>query len=86
MNEREESGEREFAAELRLRPERPPVTRLSRRVLSALAVLAAISVSGALIWALYQGQRKSTSTTESICSTGPLTSLAMGLVERARRS
>jgi type IV secretion system protein TrbI len=56
--------DRDLAAELRLRPERPPVTRLSRRVLIALATVAAISVSGALIWALYQGQRKTTGTTE----------------------
>jgi type IV secretory pathway VirB10-like protein len=56
--------DRDLAAELRLRPERPPVTRLSPRVLIALATVAAISVSGALIWALYQGQRKTTGTTE----------------------
>jgi type IV secretion system protein VirB10 len=53
-----------LAAELRLRPERPPVTRLSRRVLMALAALAMISVSAALIWALSQGQTKSTGATE----------------------
>ena len=51
---------RDLAAELRLRPERPPVMRLSRRVLMALVAFATISVSGALIWALSQGQRKST--------------------------
>jgi type IV secretory pathway VirB10-like protein len=56
--------DRDLAADLRLRPERPPVTRLSRRMLIALATVAAISVSGALIWALYQGQRKTTGTTE----------------------
>jgi len=64
VNEREQSDEREVPAELRLRPERPPVTRLSRRVLTTLAALAAISVSGALIWAFYQGQRKSAGTSE----------------------
>jgi type IV secretion system protein VirB10 len=53
-----------LAAELRLRPERPPVTRLSRRVLMALAAFAVISVSAALIWALSQGQRKSIGATE----------------------
>jgi type IV secretion system protein TrbI len=53
-----------LAAELRLRPERPPVTRLSRRVLITLVVVAVVSVSGALIWALSQGQRKSTESTE----------------------
>jgi type IV secretion system protein VirB10 len=41
---------------LQLRPERPPVTRLSRKVLMGLATIAAITVSGALIWALYQGR------------------------------
>jgi type IV secretory pathway VirB10-like protein len=56
--------DRDLAAELRLRPERPPVTRLSRRVLIGLAAVAAISVSSALIWALYQGQRKTTGGTE----------------------
>lgn len=54
----------DLAAELRLRPERPPVTRLSRRVLMTLVVFAIVSVSGALIWALSQGQRKSTGATE----------------------
>jgi len=53
-----------LAAELRLRPERPPVTRLSRRVLMVVAAFAMISVSAALIWALSQGHRKSTGATE----------------------
>jgi type IV secretion system protein TrbI len=56
--------DRDLAAELRLRPDRPPVTRLSRRVLMGLAAVVAISVSSALIWALYQGQRKPTGGTE----------------------
>ncbi len=52
-----QSGQdRDLTAELHLRPERPPVTRLSRRVLMGLATFAAITVSGALIWALYQGR------------------------------
>jgi type IV secretory pathway VirB10-like protein len=46
------------AAELRLRPERPPVTRLSRKVLMGLVAIAAITVASALIWALYQGRDK----------------------------
>lgn len=54
----------DLAAELRLRPDRPPVTRLSRRVLIALVALATVSVCGALIWALSSGQRKSTAATE----------------------
>jgi type IV secretory pathway VirB10-like protein len=56
--------DRDLAADLRLRPERPPVTRLSRRVLMGLAAVAAISVSSALIWGLYQGHMKSTARTE----------------------
>jgi type IV secretory pathway VirB10-like protein len=47
-----------LTAELHLRPDRPPVTRLSRKVLMGLATIAAITVSGALIWALYQGRDK----------------------------
>jgi type IV secretion system protein VirB10 len=49
----------EPAAALRLRSERPPVMRLSRKVLTGLAGIAAITVAGALIWALYQGNKKS---------------------------
>jgi type IV secretion system protein TrbI len=56
--------DRDLVAELRLRPERPPVTRLSRRVLIGLAAVVAITVSSTLIWALYQGQRKPTGGTE----------------------
>jgi len=56
--------DRDLAADLRLRPERPPVTRLSRRVLIGLAAIAAISVASALIVGLYQGQKKSTGGTE----------------------
>jgi type IV secretion system protein TrbI len=44
--------------ELRLRPERPPVTRLSRKVLMGLATIAMTIVAGALIWALHQGRVK----------------------------
>jgi type IV secretory pathway VirB10-like protein len=58
-----ESGPRhdpDLVAELRLRPERPAVMRLSRKVLVGLAALSAIAVASALIFALYQGQRKPT--------------------------
>ena len=51
--------DRDVVAELRLGTERPPVTRLSRKVLTGLASVAAIAISSALIWALYQGNRKS---------------------------
>jgi type IV secretion system protein VirB10 len=57
--EQTQSGQgSEPVAELRLRHERPPVMRLSRKVLTGLAGVAAIIVAGALIWALYQGNRK----------------------------
>jgi type IV secretory pathway VirB10-like protein len=49
-----------LAAELRLRPERPTVTRLSRRVLIGLGAVAAIAICGALIWGLHQSQKKTT--------------------------
>jgi type IV secretory pathway VirB10-like protein len=51
------SAEREIAADLRLHPQRPPVTRLSRRVLIGLAALTIIVVFAAIIWAL--GSRRS---------------------------
>ena len=62
MNETEhpQSGQgSEPVAALRLRSERPPVMRLSRKVLTGLVGVAAITVSAALIWALYQGNKKS---------------------------
>src|SRR5262249_36962830 len=63
-HEHQSGNDRELAAELRLRPERPPVTRLSRRVLMGLAAVAGMSISGALIWGLNQGQTKAKSGTE----------------------
>ncbi|MEK4035422.1 TrbI/VirB10 family protein [Methylocystis sp. IM3] len=50
--------EKKLAEELRLRPERPPVTRLSRRVLIALAGVSAAAFLGMTIWAL-QGRSRS---------------------------
>ena len=44
--------EREIAAELRLRPDRPKVVRLSRKVLGILAGVSGLALGGALIWAL----------------------------------
>ena len=41
-----------LAADVRLHPQRPPVTRLSRKVLIGLASVAIIAVLGAVIWAL----------------------------------
>jgi type IV secretion system protein TrbI len=48
-------AEDNLRAALRLRPDRPPVTRLSRTVLMSVGTCAALAVSGALIVALYQG-------------------------------
>jgi type IV secretion system protein TrbI len=64
VNDHQSGNDRELATELRLRPERPVVTRLSRRVLMGLAAIAGLSISGALIFALNQGQRKPNSATE----------------------
>ncbi|MGZ5888976.1 MAG: TrbI/VirB10 family protein [Hyphomicrobium sp.] len=44
-------AERELAADLRLHPQRPPVTRLSRKVLIGLASVAIMAVLGAVLWA-----------------------------------
>jgi type IV secretion system protein TrbI len=52
--------DRDIAGEFRLQPEWPPVTRLSRKVLMGLLAIAAMTVSVALIWALYQGRSKPT--------------------------
>jgi type IV secretory pathway VirB10-like protein len=64
VSENEEAPKSTLAADLRLRPEQPPVTRLSRKVLMGLAAVAAILISGALIWGLYQGQKKPAGGTE----------------------
>ena len=44
--------ERAIARKLRLRPERPRVTRLSRRVLIGFGAVGSVAVLGATIWAL----------------------------------
>src|SRR5262249_59748964 len=44
-------AERELAADLRLHPQRPPVTRLSRKVLIGLATPAIMAVLGDGLWA-----------------------------------
>ena len=49
--------ERDPTPELRLHPELPPVKRLSRKVIISLAGIAALAISGALIWALKQSPR-----------------------------
>ncbi|MFO1103673.1 MAG: TrbI/VirB10 family protein [Methylocystis sp.] len=49
--------EKELVKELRLRPERPPVTRLSRRVLIALSGVSAAAILGMTFFALQQRGR-----------------------------
>ena len=51
-------AERELAADLRLHPQRPPVTRLSRKVLIGLASVAIMAVLGAAMWALDSRRNK----------------------------
>jgi type IV secretion system protein TrbI len=61
VNEPHLTREDQLAAELRLRPERPPVTRLSRKVLAALGAVAALAILGALVFALQsRGPRQET--------------------------
>ena len=50
-------NEKKLAEELRLRPERPPVTRLSRRVLMALSGVSAAAILGLTVFALQQRGR-----------------------------
>jgi type IV secretion system protein VirB10 len=54
----------DIRAELRLRPEPPRVTRLSRKVLIGLGGVSAVAVLGALIWALDANRRDGQSSTE----------------------
>jgi type IV secretory pathway VirB10-like protein len=53
---------------MRLRPERPPVTRLSRKVLASGTALALLLVSAAVLWAL-QNNRTRVSASEELYST-----------------
>jgi type IV secretion system protein VirB10 len=58
--DRTQSGQdAEPAGAFRLRSEVPPVMRLSRKVLTGLVGVGAVVVFGALIFALYQGNRRS---------------------------
>lgn len=56
------------AAALRLRPARPPVTRLSRKVLAGGAAVALVAVSAAVFWAL-QNNRPRAPAPEELYST-----------------
>ena len=53
-------SERQIAEALRLRPERPPVMRLSRKALTVLGGASALALGGALIWALHTSHGKPT--------------------------
>jgi type IV secretory pathway VirB10-like protein len=54
----------EIARSLRLRPERPPVTRLSRKVLASGTALALLLVSAAVLWALQNNRTRGPSSEE----------------------
>jgi type IV secretory pathway VirB10-like protein len=58
----------EIARTLRLQPERPPVTRLSRKVLASGTALALLLVSAAFLWAL-QNSRTRGPVSEELYST-----------------
>src|SRR6476659_6166067 len=48
----------EIARSLRLRPERPPVTRLSRKILASGSAIALLLFSAAVLWALQNGRAR----------------------------
>lgn len=62
------STSEQIAQSLRLRPERPRVTRMSRKVLAGGVATVAILISGAAFWAL-QNNRSATSKPEDLHST-----------------
>ncbi len=52
------------AASMRLRAERPRVTRLSRKVLAGGAAIGLVAISGAVLWALQNNRSRSTAPAE----------------------
>ncbi|MND25851.1 Type IV secretion system protein virB10 [compost metagenome] len=58
------SPQTDITAQLRLRPEPPRVTRLSRKVLIGAGGVAGIAIAGALLWALDTSRRGNQSATE----------------------
>lgn len=64
MSEAAKSPGADIAAQLRLRPEPPRVTRLSRKVLIGAGGVAGIAIAGALLWALDTSRRGNQSATE----------------------
>ncbi len=68
----------DLKAQLRLRPEPPRVTRLSRKVLIGLGSVAGIAIAAAMIWALDTNRRGGQSATElyNVDNTTPADGLA----------
>jgi type IV secretion system protein TrbI len=60
----ERRNESDPAASMRLRAERPRVTRLSRKVLAGGAAIGMIAISGAVLWALQNNRSRSTTPQE----------------------
>lgn len=54
----EQRTREDIAQALRLRPERPRVTRLSRKMLASATALALVLVCGAVLWALQNNQKR----------------------------
>jgi type IV secretion system protein TrbI len=75
-------SQEEIARELRLRPDRPRVVRLSRRMLAIAAAIALGLISGAVLWAL-QNSRTENKATDELLSTDHR-ALAEGLSELPR--
>lgn len=57
-------NEPDRAASMRLRAERPRVTRLSRKVLAGGAAIGLVAISGAVLWALQNNRSRSTAPAE----------------------
>lgn len=64
MSEQAQSPQTDIAAQLRLRPEPPRVTRLSRKILIGTGGVAGIAIAAALFWALDTSRRGNQSATE----------------------
>src|SRR6202048_4484696 len=64
----ERDNESEGAASMRLRAERPRVTRLSRKVLAGGAAIGSFAICGAVLWAL-QNNRSHTSAPSELYTT-----------------
>ena len=77
----EPPDERTVAQQLRLRPERPRVTRLSRKVLVGIGAAGSVAMFGATIWALQPNRRSGTG--EELYSTDNRTT-ADGLADLPR--